>query len=241
MSSPIEKVRIIVVGDSGVGKTSLIHLLANEEPLLSPGWTVGAQLEVKLHEYKEGNPAQNTFFIEFWDIGGTSHHLNARKVFYQPTNGVILVHDLTNIKSYENLQNWLLEILDKDTKDTKAVIWENIDPEQFIGSTQIPILIVGTKMDLLEAKDTKILQYKKLGTKNIGEWCNAEEINISCHNVRSLSSGTTDSIKFTRFFDKVIERKYYMSNKEANFLDKRRVYPNMSFSSTTPIKLFSPT
>lgn len=217
----------------------MIHLLANEEVLSSPGWTVGAQLEVKLHEYKEGTAAQNTYFIEFWDIGGTSHHLNARRVFYQPTHGIILVHDLTNIKSYENLQNWLLEILDKDRKDTKANVWDMIDPEQFIGSTQIPILIVGTKIDLLDAKDTKMLQYKKLGAKNIGEWCNAEEVNMSCLNSRSISNGTTDSIKFTRFFDKVIERKYYMSNKEAQML--RRVYPNTSFSSSTPIKLFSPT
>lgn len=96
-------------------------------------------------------------------------------------------------------------------------------------------------MDMLDAKDTKMLQYKKLGAKNIGEWCNAEEINLSCLNIRSISNGTTDSIKFTQFFDKVIERKYYMSNKEANMLDKRRIYPNMSFSSSTPMKLFSPT
>lgn len=210
--------------------------------LSSPGWTVGAQVEVKLHDYKEATPSQNTYFIEFWDIGGTSHHANARRVFYQPTHGIILVHDLTNIKSYDNLQSWLMEILDKDRKDIKGAVID-MDPEQFIGSTQIPLLIVGTKLDLLDAKDVKSLQYKKAGTKNIADWCSADEINISCLNVRSISSGTTDSVKFTRFFDKVIERKYY-TNRDTNAFDRRR-YINTNqaapFSPSSPIKLFSPT
>lgn len=232
----VEKVRVIVLGDSGTGKTSLVHLIANEEALTSPGWTVGAQVEVKLHEYKEGTPVQKSYFVELWDIGGSSHHANARKVFYQPTHGIILVHDLTNVKSYENLQQWLMEILNKEGKDTKANAGD-IDPEQFIGCTHIPILVVGTKSDLLDVRDGKT-QYKKISAKNIAEWCSAEEVNISCLNSRSIG-GTSDGVKFAKFFDKVIERKYYP--KEANAFDKRRlVATNFSFSSS-PIKFFSPT
>lgn len=200
--------------------------------------TVGAQVEVKLHEYKEGTPAQKSYFIELWDIGGSSHHANTRRVFYQPTNGIILVHDLTNSKSLENLQQWLLEILNKDGKDTKAVVGD-IDPEQFIGSTHIPIMVVGTKADLVDL--TAKSQNKKVNSsKNIAEWCSADEVNISCLKSRAFSGGTSDGVKFSRFFDKVIERKYYP--KEAGAFDKRKlVGTNYSFSTSTPIKLFSPT
>lgn len=114
----------------GVGKTSLVHLIALNEALVSPGWTVGCSVEVKLHEYKENQ----TFFIELFDIGGSMSHQNTRGVFYNPTHGIILVHDLTNRKSHENLQRWLYEIINKDGKDGYD---NDIDPEYFLGSTQV--------------------------------------------------------------------------------------------------------
>lgn len=161
----IDKVRIIVVGDSGqlglamsdsskifsrnfmrigkyfagVGKTSLVHLIANNEALIGPGWTIGCSVEVKLHEYKEGTAAQQSYFIELFDIGGSISHQNTRGVFYNPTHGIILVHDLTNSKSHENLQRWLYEILNKDGKDVNRSNGCDIDfdPEVFLGSTQV--------------------------------------------------------------------------------------------------------
>lgn len=72
----------------GVGKTSLTYLIAHNRPLISPGWTVGCSVEVKLHKYKEGTQAQNTFFVELWDVGGSNGHRNTRDVFYQPTHGM---------------------------------------------------------------------------------------------------------------------------------------------------------
>lgn len=101
---------------------------------------------MKLHEYKEGTPSQNTFFIELWDVGGSISHKNTRGVFYTPTHGIILVHDLTNKKSHENLQRWLIEILNKDGKDViKGGDALDIDPEQFLGSTQVIVLKGGNR------------------------------------------------------------------------------------------------
>lgn len=133
---PCEKNRKIFLG---VGKTSLVHLMANHEALTSPGWTIGCSAEVKLHEYKEGTPSQGSYFIELFDIGGSISYQNSRGVFYHPTNGIILVHDLANRKSHENLQRWLCEILNKDGKDTnRSSEYEgDFDPEVFLGSTQV--------------------------------------------------------------------------------------------------------
>ncbi|XP_055609334.1 rab-like protein 3 isoform X2 [Uranotaenia lowii] len=220
--SAIGKVRVLVVGDSGVGKTSLTHLIANNEPLTSPGWTVGCAVEVKLHEYKEGTPSQNTYFIELWDVGGSISHKNTRGVFYHPTQGIILVHDLTNKKSQENLQRWLVEILNKDGKDVlKGGEAIDIDPEQFLGSTQIPILVIGTKLDMLDDNHkSKILNKTNAGS--IAQQCGADEICLNCHESRSLAAGTTDAVKLARFFDKVIERKHH------------RVEPARKFTGTFP-------
>lgn len=226
----IEKVKVVVLGDSGVGKTSLTHLIAQNEPLLSAGWTIGGSVEVKLHKYKEGTPAQNTFFVELWDVGGSNNHRNTRSVFYQPTHGIILVHDLTNRKSQINLQKWLAEVLNQDSNGKMTNT--DVDPEQFLGSTQIPILVIGTKWDLAEEKQRNN-QYRRLAS-GIAEQCGADEIFVNCHQARSLAPGTTSAVKLTRFFDKVIERKYYSHDGASNFGDKSRFPPYIMSTCSTP-------
>ncbi|XP_037024128.1 rab-like protein 3 [Bradysia coprophila] len=218
--SNIDKVRIIVVGDSGVGKTSLVHLIANNEALTSPGWTIGCAVEVKLHEYKEGTPSQSQYFIELWDIGGSISHMNTRGVFYNPVHGVILVYDLSNRKSHENLQRWIFEILNKEGKDVaKGGGGEmEFDPEQFLGSTQIPILVIGTKADMVDDNQKKKNSKKIL---SVAEQCGAEEICLNCHDPKSLAAGLSDSVKLSRFFDKVIEKKFYTRD-TGGVLEKRK-------------------
>ena len=51
--------------------------------------------------------------------------------------GVILVHDLTNRKSQQNLQKWLEEVLCKDGTTSKPKSFDDFDPEKFVGSTQV--------------------------------------------------------------------------------------------------------
>lgn len=167
-SIDIDKVRIIVVGDSGVGKSSLVHALCHGVPINNPSWTVGCSVDVKLHEYREGTSAQKTYFMELWDIGGSCGHRNTRSVFYTPAHGllfrpfslilsvnlsfffyfpklgIILIHDLTNRKSEQNLRKWLAEVLTKECNSTlvrnpssRNQEVDDFDPEQFIGSSQV--------------------------------------------------------------------------------------------------------
>lgn len=109
---------------------------------------------------------------------------------------------------------------------------------------QIPILVIGTKADLVDdAQRMKQLQR----TGNIGECdinyliyciyliifqfnfvadqCSADEILLNCHEVRSLAAGTSGSVKLARFFDKVIERKYYPRGEA--FANDKRKYTNI--------------
>lgn len=80
-------------------------------------------------------------------------------MFYQPTHGIILVHDLTNKKSNENLKKWLSEILNKDGKDSVKNSDLNFDPELLFGTSQVAVMVVGSKLDLLdESIKTKLFQ-----------------------------------------------------------------------------------
>lgn len=103
-----DRVRIVVVGDSGVGKSSLVHLLCHGAVLRHAGGTVGCEIDVALHAHY-GTP----FFVELLEVGGADKFRLARGVFFtQPFDGVMLVHDLTNRNSLHNLERWRREIAD---------------------------------------------------------------------------------------------------------------------------------
>lgn len=95
----------------GVGKTSLVHLICQQQPISNPSWTIGCSVEVKLHEYKQGTPNQRRYFVELWDIGGSQNHQNTRSVFYNPTNGINITYVYTFIYIRYNINNIKLLII----------------------------------------------------------------------------------------------------------------------------------
>ncbi|MBN3276714.1 RABL3 protein, partial [Polyodon spathula] len=166
---------------AGVGKSSLVHLLCQNQVLGNPSWTVGCSVDVRVHDYKEGTPEEKTYYIELWDVGGTvgsgSSVKSTRAVFYNSVNGIILVHDLTNKKSSQNLYRWSLEALNKDSSPTGVIVTNgDYDREQF-ADNQIPLLVIGTKLDQIpENKRSDVL----IRTAFLAEDFNAEEINLVC-------------------------------------------------------------
>lgn len=206
--SSLEKVRILVLGDSGVGKTSLTHLIAHHECLPHPASTIGCNVEVKLHEYKEGTPDQKTYFIELWDIGGRPCYANTRHMFYGSVHGIILVHDLTNRKSQENLSKWLVEVMNRNNDFDSSS--DEFDPESFVGTSKIPILLIGTKCDVVRESNLR-------RASSMADECGAEEIIVNSLAAKSLAAGTGAAVKLSRFFDKVIQVKFYTVRKNSSW------------------------
>lgn len=110
--------KVLVLGDSGVGKSSFIHLICHSSVLTTTQWTIGCAIDIKLH---------NNHFLEFWDVGGSRGHKLARAFLYKEYRGIILVYDASNNKSRNNLHEWLDEI-------------NNLKP-------YVPILTIATKKD----------------------------------------------------------------------------------------------
>ncbi|XP_077473277.1 rab-like protein 3 isoform X1 [Stigmatopora argus] len=244
----LDRVKVLVLGDSGVGKSSLVHLLCQNQVLGNPSWTVGCSVDVRVEDYKEGTPEEKTFYIELWDVGGSvgsaSSIKSTRAVFYNSVNGsipsmrlqyfsiivilnsliisgIILVHDLTNKKSSQNLYRWSLEALNKDSSPTGVIVSNgDYDREQF-AENPVPLLLIGTKFDqIAETKRSEVLTR----TAFLSEDFNAEEINLDCTNLRYLAAGTSNAVKLSRFFDKVIEKRYFTRDPSqmAGFTERKR-------------------
>lgn len=105
---PNDRVRLLVVGDAGVGKSSLIHLACHGAVLRGATSTVGCHVDAKLHSYYG-----TSFFVEFVEVGGAEKFRSARSVFFmQRFDGVVMMHDLTNRNSRANLDRWRRELQD---------------------------------------------------------------------------------------------------------------------------------
>uniref|UniRef100_A0A8C2GL79 Rab-like protein 3 n=1 Tax=Cyprinus carpio TaxID=7962 RepID=A0A8C2GL79_CYPCA len=89
----LDRVKVLVLGDSGVGKSSLVHLLCQNQVLGNPSWTVGCSVDVRVHDYREGTPEEKAYYIELWDVGGSvgsaSSVKSTRAVFYNSVNGYV--------------------------------------------------------------------------------------------------------------------------------------------------------
>ncbi|XP_044489187.1 small GTPase LIP1-like isoform X4 [Mangifera indica] len=143
------QVRVLVVGDSGVGKTSLVHLILNGSSVAWPPQTIGCTVGVKHITYGNTGGSSNSikgdserdFFIELWDVSGHERYKDCRSLFYSQINGVIFVHDLSQRRTKTSLQKWAAEIA--ATGSFSAPLGSG-GP----GGLPVPYIVIGNKADI---------------------------------------------------------------------------------------------
>ncbi|HEC38312.1 MAG TPA: GTP-binding protein [bacterium] len=125
MSGPI-LFKIITTGDGGVGKTTLLFRYMEGKFLVDTFMTIGVQFFMKELEI-EGRKIS----LQIWDFGGQEHFRPFLKNYAVGARGALLLFDLTRPNSLEKIDQWV-----------------NICREANPG---IPILFIGTKLDLTES------------------------------------------------------------------------------------------
>lgn len=119
-----ERFALLMIGDSGVGKSCLILRFAEDKFRESNISTIGVDFKVK-------TVAINGMKIklQIWDTAGQEKYRTVTNSYYRNAHGIILVYDVTNRESFLNVKLWLQEI-DK------------------YGQEKVSILLVGNKTDL---------------------------------------------------------------------------------------------
>ncbi|MFX0205893.1 MAG: Rab family GTPase [Candidatus Hodarchaeota archaeon] len=125
-SSKVLLVKVVMLGDAAVGKTSLVQRFVRESFGGRYKRTMGLDLSIK-----EVILPQATVKIQLWDMGGQISFKPLRLRFYGGARGAMLVYDATRPSTFHNLQIWLQEL--------EANV-----------PTQIPFIILGNKSDLGE-------------------------------------------------------------------------------------------
>ena len=115
-------VKVVVAGDGGVGKTSLIRRYSTGMFQESRVMTIGVDFQTQIVSV-DGR----TIKLSIWDIAGQDRFGAFRDSFYRGAQAVALVSDVTDILSFENLANWQREIARVVPKAQFCVIGNKID------------------------------------------------------------------------------------------------------------------
>ena len=106
--------KIVLLGDSGVGKTCIISRFISGQYDNNVASTNGASYASKEIEL----PTGKKLMLDIWDTAGQERYKSLTKFFYKDAQMVILVYDITRKESYDNLKNfWLKEIQEYGDKN----------------------------------------------------------------------------------------------------------------------------
>ncbi|KAA8652555.1 Rab family GTPase YPT7 [Aspergillus tanneri] len=123
---------VIILGDSGVGKTSLMNQYVNKKFSGSYKATIGADFLTK-----EVLVDDRLVTMQIWDTAGQERFQSLGVAFYRGADCCVLVYDVNNPKSFEALDSWRDEFLIQASPR---------DPESF------PFVVIGNKIDVEENK-----------------------------------------------------------------------------------------
>lgn len=106
--------KIIVLGDFGVGKSSLIYRYFNNKFNKEIEEAPNFEDNKKIIQIDEDTKLK----VNIWDTAGQEKSGKILKVYYKDIYGAILVFDLTNKESFKNLKNWLNDLKENAPRDT---------------------------------------------------------------------------------------------------------------------------
>lgn len=121
--------KVVLVGDSGVGKTNLLSRFTRNEFNMESKSTIGVEFATRNMQIKG-----KTVRAQIWDTAGQERYRAITSVYYRGAVGALVVYDISKAATFENLSKWLGE-LD-----------EHADPN-------CCIMIVGNKTDLKHLRE----------------------------------------------------------------------------------------
>ncbi|KAF5744026.1 Ras-related small GTP-binding family protein [Tripterygium wilfordii] len=120
--------KLLLIGDSSVGKSCLLLKFADDSYVDSYISTIGVDFKIRTVEL-DGK----TIKLQIWDTAGQERFRTITSSYYRGAHGIIIVYDVTEMESFNNVKQWLNEI-DRYANDSVCK------------------LLVGNKCDLVENK-----------------------------------------------------------------------------------------
>ena len=143
----LETLKIVLIGESGVGKTSIISQFIDQIFQNDQQSTIGGAFSTRTIKCGNGKILK----LEIWDTAGQERYRSVTKMFYKDANAAILVYDITNKYSFEELQNyWMGQVKESSPKNIILAVVAN-------KSDLIELEVVDEEMARQFAKDNNAM------------------------------------------------------------------------------------
>jgi len=134
--------KVVLIGDSGVGKSNLLSRFTRNEFNLESKSTIGVEFATR-----SINVDGKTVKAQIWDTAGQERYRAITSAYYRGAVGALLVYDIAKHATYVNVQRWLKEL--RDHADSNIVI-----------------MLVGNKSDLKHLRAVPTEEAKNFSTEN---------------------------------------------------------------------------
>jgi len=115
------KLQLIIIGDSGCGKTSFMDRYCDGQYRVSYNATVGIDFKVKTII----SSTQKRVKLQIWDTAGQEKFNSITTAYYRNARGVIIMYDVTRTQTYENVRKWLQLVSQYGRGDVEIAIVGN--------------------------------------------------------------------------------------------------------------------
>ncbi|KAJ5070768.1 ras-related protein rabd2a-like [Anaeramoeba ignava] len=149
--------KILLVGDSGAGKSCLVLRYCDETYTDSYISTIGVDFKTRTFELNG-----DTIKLQIWDTAGAERFRTIISSYYRGANGIMLIYDVTDQDSFDNIKTWIKDIQEKAPDDAN-------------------IMLIGTKIDLVSKRVVDTETGKKLAEQlgySFFETSSKENINV---------------------------------------------------------------
>jgi len=112
--------KLLLIGDSGVGKTCVLFRFSEDAFNATFISTIGIDFKIRTIEL-DGKKIK----LQIWDTAGQERFRTITTAYYRGAMGIMLVYDITNEKSFDNIKNWIRNIEEHASADVEKMILGN--------------------------------------------------------------------------------------------------------------------
>eukprot|EP00457_Paulinella_chromatophora_P015294 gb/GEZN01015882.1/.p1 GENE.gb/GEZN01015882.1/~~gb/GEZN01015882.1/.p1 ORF type:complete len:248 (+),score=37.76 gb/GEZN01015882.1/:36-746(+) len=134
--------KLLVVGDSGVGKSALLVRFADHTFSSNFISTIGVDFKIRTSKTREGQVVK----LQIWDTAGQERFQTICQSYYRGAHGIMLTFDTTNVDSFKSVRTWHQEVLR-------------------FASSDVRLVLVGTKSDMVGMREVETEQAEEFAQK----------------------------------------------------------------------------
>ena len=187
-----KEIKVILLGDSGVGKTCIINRYINDEFNPNSKTTLGSNASSKV--IKRG---QVSYILNLWDTTGQEKYHSITNLFIKGSNIVVLVYSIDLLLSFKGLDYWYKSVQEK------------------LGGNKYVLAVVGSKSDLIKNEEEEEVSEEE--AKKF-----AEEKNAIFKLVSSKEDPEGINNLFDTLLDELIKKNYLNEIENENYVITRK-------------------